>query len=145
MSMLPVRFTIRRIMDLVAIVAFALALFRFAPEFCSTIVASLTLAAPGLAILGARFHRERVRAFCVGFALFGGAYFLWFVSPTLARGAAGPGRRIVQSLVTLPVAAAGGSAASLGHCLSSRLMTGRCHQRLEAGSRTRPRTISPPE
>src|SRR5262245_59333400 len=133
----PVRFTIRRLMEMVAIVALAMALFRFAPEVCSIIVPSLTLAALGAAVLGARFHRERVRAFCVGFALCGGAFFWWFVSPTLARGAAEPVRQISRSLVTLPVAAAGGFAASLCYGYSSRLMTGQRQDRLNEGDHRR--------
>ncbi len=90
----PVRFTIRRLMELVAIVAIALASLRITPEIRSIIVISLTLAALGAAVLGVRFQRERLQAFCVGFALAGGAYFLGFVSPTLAR--ARPSRAVAS-------------------------------------------------
>jgi hypothetical protein len=139
MSRPSMQFTIRRIMDLVAIIAIAMALvLRFSAETWSIILTSTTLATLGAAVLGARFQRGRVRAFCVGAALAGGAYFLWFASPTLARGAVDPGRRISQSLVTIPVAAAGGSAARFCYDQSSRLLTAqhrRCAKKLrERGS-----------
>jgi hypothetical protein len=120
-------------MELVAIVAVAMAAFRLAPEIHSVIVVSLTLAALGAAVLGARFQRERARAFCLGFALAGGAFFSWFVSPTLAPGAAQPGRRIARALITLPVAAAGGSMTSLCYGPSSRWMTGWRAHRVDEG------------
>jgi hypothetical protein len=131
-------------MELVAIAAIALAALRLPPEIRSVIVISLTLAALGAAVLGARFQRERVRAFCLGFALAGGAFFLWFVSPTLAPGAAEPGRRIARSLITLPVAAAGGSAASLCYVQTSRWMAGRYRHSADEAVQERGRTSSPP-
>ena len=102
-----IQFTIRTGMDVVAVVAIALWLLRFSAETWSIVVTSLTLAALGVAVLGARFHRGRVGAFCVGVALSGLVYFFCFTSPTLARGAVQPYRRITQSLITIPVAAAG--------------------------------------
>jgi hypothetical protein len=56
MRMPLVRFTIRRIMNLVAIIAIALASLRFTAETWSIIVASLTLAGLGVAILGEFRH-----------------------------------------------------------------------------------------
>jgi len=145
MRISPIRFTIRGIMELVAIMALALTLYRLTPAFCVAIIAALVLAALGAAVLGVRFQRGRVRAFCVGFAFSGGAYFLWFVSPTIARNTADPGRRIAQSLITVPIAAAGGSAASLGHGLSARLMTGRGQHPLDERNPSPPHIIPPPE
>jgi hypothetical protein len=132
-------------MEVVAIVAIAMWSLRFSAGTWSIIVTSLTLAALGVAVLGARFHRERVRAFCVGVAISGWAYFFFFTSPTLARGAAEPYRRITQSLVTIPVAAAGGSAAGLcyGHC--SKSMTGQCRHRLGERGVHAGQTFPPPE
>jgi hypothetical protein len=116
------RFTIRLIMVLVAIIAVALWLSL---DAWVIIMPALTLAALGVAVLGARFHHGHIRAFCVGAAIAGWAYFFYFTSPTLARGAAQPYRRIAHSLVTIPVAAAGGSAVSL------------CYRRIEPASLVR--------
>jgi len=89
-------FTIHRGMDVVAIVVIALWLLGLSADTWSTIVTSLTLSALGTAVLGARFQPERVRAFCVAAAISGWAYFFFFASPTLARGAAEPYRRITN-------------------------------------------------
>jgi hypothetical protein len=145
MKSLRMRFTIGQLMSLVAVLAIGLAMHRLLPEILSVLVISLTLAALGAAVLGARFQRERGRAFCVGFALAGGAFFSWFVSPTLATGAAESNRRIARSLITLPVAAAGGSAASLRYGQFSRWMTGRWRHSVDEGVQGRGRPISPPE
>jgi hypothetical protein len=126
-------------------IAVALAMLRLGAEIWSIILTSMTLAALGIAVLGVRFHRRRMRAFCLGAVLAGGAYFFCFASPTLARGAADPGRRIAQSLVTVPVAAAGGSAATLCHGLSHRLLDGRCARRSDEARPTDLRGSSPPE
>jgi hypothetical protein len=104
------RFTIRGVMGVVAVVAAALSL---SADEWMILLTSLTIGALGIAVLGARFHRGHVRAFCVGVAIAGCTHFLFFTSPAFAPGAPQLYRRIAQSLVTIPVAAAGGSAASL--------------------------------
>ncbi len=63
------------------------------------------------------------------------AYFSWFVSPTLARGAAGPGRRIIRSLITLPVATAGGIAVRLCYGPYSRIIAAQPVSATEADPR----------
>jgi hypothetical protein len=103
------RFTLRRVMEALAIMAVAL---QFSVDTWVIIVTSRTTASLGVAVLGVRFHRGHLRAFCLGVAITGSAYFFYFTSPTLARGAAQPYRRIAHSYATIPVAAAGGSAAS---------------------------------
>jgi hypothetical protein len=101
------------------------------------IMTSLTLGALGVAVLGARFHRGHVRAFCVGVAIAGWTYFCFFTSPTFARATAQPCRRRAQSLITLPVAAAGGSVANLCCRCYSKSMTGRCrHEFGESGEQS---------
>ena len=104
-------------MELVAVVAVSL---RLSADAWAIIMTPLTLAALGVAILGARFHGGHVRAFCVGAAIVGWAWFYFFTSEALARAAAQPYRRIAHSLVTIPVAAAGGTGASLCYCRYSR-------------------------
>ena len=145
MRLTRIRFTIRRGMDVVAVVAIALGMLRFSAETWSIVVTSLTLAALGGAVLGARFHRGRVGAFCVGAALSGLAYFFCFTSPTLARGAAQPYRRITQALLTVPVAAAGGSVAGFCYGYSSRLMAGPCQDRSGEGDEHPGQTRPPSE
>jgi hypothetical protein len=136
------RFTIRRVMEVVAVIAVAL---RFSADVWMIIVTSLTVGSLGVAVLGARFHRGHVRAFCVGVAIAGWTHFLFFTSSTFVQGTAQPYRRIAQSLVTLPVAAAGGSVANLCYRCYSKSITGRCrHQFGESGVRSS-QTLPPPK
>jgi hypothetical protein len=137
------QFTIRRMMEVVAVVAVALWLLRFSADDWSIVVTSLTLGGLGVAVLGARFHRGRVRAFCAGVALSGLAYFYCFASPTLAGGSAQPYRRMTQSLITIPVAAAGGSAAGVCYGYSKRLLTGSCRAESVDGGEPSGRTPPP--
>jgi hypothetical protein len=119
MKLPRLRFTIRQIVIAVAVIAIALGL---SVDVWMIIVPALTLGALGVAVLGVRFHRGYVRAFCAGVATSGSIYFLFFASPTFARGAAQSYQHIAQSIVTIPVAAAGGSAASLCyHCYSKSM------------------------
>jgi hypothetical protein len=139
------RFTIRRIMDVVAIASIVLWSLRFSADTWASIVTSLTLAALGLAVLGARFHRDRVRAFFVGAAISGSAYFFFFVSPTFARVAAKPYQRITQSLITIPIAAAGGSAAGLCYWHYGKSITGQYGDRFGESREHSSQTVPPPE
>ena len=145
MRLSGLRFTIRVYIYAVAVVAIALLLPRLSADEWSIFATSASLAALGIAVLGVRFHRERVRAFCVGFAIAGWAYFLYFTSPTLARGAGEPYRRITQSVLTLPVGAAGGFAASMSYFHSSRLMSGRCLHCFGERGEQPSQIIQPPE
>ncbi len=79
----------------------------------------------------ARFDRGHVRAFCVGVAITGWTYFLFFASPTYARGASQPYRQIAQPVVTIPLAAARSSAASLCYRCFSKSMRGEVAMRPE--------------
>jgi hypothetical protein len=141
----PFRFTIRRIMDVVAIASIVLWSLRFSADTWASIVTSLTLTALGVAVLGARFHRERMRSFCIGAAISGSAYFFFFVSPTFARVAAQSHQRMTQSLVTIPVAAAGGSAAGLCYWHYSKSITGQYRDRFGESRENSNQTVPPPE
>jgi hypothetical protein len=145
MRLSPFRFTISRAMEVVAIIAIALWSLRFSAVTWSVIATALTLAALGLAVLGARFHRDRLRAFCAGAAISGWAYFVFFASPVLARGAAEPYRRITQSLVTIPVAAAGGSAATFCYCHYRKSITENGLDRFGESSEDFSQTCPPPD
>jgi hypothetical protein len=68
-------------MGLVAVIAVAL---RISAEVWMNLVISLPLAALGISVLGARFHRGYVRAFCAGVAIAGLTHFFFFASPTFA-------------------------------------------------------------
>jgi hypothetical protein len=75
------RFSIRTVMGLVVLIAVGLAALKNGNEVWDGIMLLTALAAVGVAILAATFSRERERAWCVGFALFGGCYLHLAVGP----------------------------------------------------------------
>lgn len=75
------RFSIRSLMVLIVTSAVGLAALRNANELWAGMLMLLTLAAVGVAILGAVIMRGRERAWWLGFAVFVGGYMAISISP----------------------------------------------------------------
>jgi hypothetical protein len=93
---LSFRFSIATLMTFVLVLALGLAALRSGSEAWSTAVFTLTLVLHFTAILGAIYRRGRDRAGCLGFALFGWAYWNLSFGPWF-RAEIGP------QLVTTPL------------------------------------------
>ena len=79
------RYSIRTLMALVVVSAVGLAALRGADETWAGMLLLAALAAVGAAVLGAAILRGRERAWCAGFAFFGGGYLALDLRPLAQR------------------------------------------------------------
>ncbi len=79
------RHSIRTLMSFVVVSAVGLAALRGADEIWAGMLLLSDLAAVGAAVLGAAILRGRERAWCAGFAFFGGGYLALTFGPWLSE------------------------------------------------------------